>query len=137
MRNLIGELRKMSSIARAQMLVREIGGNDDNAKERIRRAAIRLQAFTYSRVRDLYRGEKRCRVSLDEFTELERVAELYRKTSDPAAEAKNEFREFQDRLARIEEALRIQDEEFHSSARLALRGPAGDLDRAMDKGDLD
>lgn len=137
MRNMDGELRKMSSIARAQMLVREIAGNEGSPQERIQRAALRLQAFTYSRVRDFYRGEKRCRVGLDEFDELERVAKSHREEIE---QSRHEYRTLMDRISRLETALRISDEEFHREAingvQQGIHVASGDS-RAMDKGEIE
>lgn len=126
----------MSSVALASSLVKQIGGRDGSVKERIRRAAVRLHAsFSYNRVSDLYRGRPRCRIAYDEIVELQKVAKAY-----PEIEAtRDALSEVKARIARIENALRIADEDFHRpQADLLgeLIGDGGRMDRAVDEDDL-
>lgn len=78
--------------------------------------------FTVRRVRSLHEGSAR-RVDGAELDAL-KLAQI--------EEARREQKELRERLARLDEALALADEDFHGPSRAALRGQMGSL-RRMDR----
>lgn len=121
------ERSHMSSLAEAQSLVQHIAGERGSAKERIRRAALRLPKFTFNRVRELFYGFERCHVWAEEIDDLRRVARARLE-----AEAKNEFRDLSERIARLEQLLARTDSDMLGDQVDALRASRGADHRAME-----
>ena len=92
--------RKMTELAEAQLIVAGVAGPNGSAKERVLRASRLLSRLSFSRVRDLFYGDPRCRVHADELDYLRHVAATRQKEA-----AKNEFAELLARIERVENLL--------------------------------
>jgi len=129
--NFSSESVRMSSVAEASDLVRQLAAPaqiGDTIKRQISHAARRIPFWSYSRTRDAWYGSPRMRIHADEILKLR---ELARDTA-AARDARNEFRLLQDRLARLETALGLSDEEFHRPTLVVLRGQTRGVDSAVD-----
>lgn len=129
------EVVAMSSIAEASDLVREIAGPHGSVKDQLRRAHRALSklsaSFSPNRVRDFYHADQRVRVRADEIDQLRRV-----KNQEAIDAAQTQYQEFADRLARLEQFLRVPDANFNRDGVDDVRGVGRSDDRAMDRGDL-
>lgn len=121
---------RVSSIVEASFLVRRIAlpaQIGDTIKRQIDRASRRIPFWSASRVKDVWYADPRIRIGADELADLRDIA----RDEAAAREARNEFRQLQDRIARIEAALGVSDPEFHSDAIDALRQSSGGEDRSV------
>lgn len=99
----------------------------DNHKSRIWRLARKLQ-WGHRRTRALYNNEHGTRVGAAEMAALQQLK---------LVEARNEYTELKDRIARLETALAVIDPDFHSPTIDALgqsHGGRGGMDRARTDG---
>lgn len=125
-------VRFMSAIAEASFLIRRIAGPrqaDESVKLTMRRTARRLAGWSANRVKDLWYADPRVKVSGDELLQLRAVA---RSNED---KARDEYRELNQRIARLEARLLATDADFYGPDIAALRGSigvAGRKDRAGD-----
>ncbi len=125
----------MSAVAEASTLLRDIAEPrpvGDSVKLAIGRSARRVSLFlpqpmAFGRAEDIWRREARA-IRAEEMDAIRKAA----KADRLAQEAKNEFTELKARIARLEAALRIQDEDFHSPSLDALGRVAGETDRTLD-----
>lgn len=121
----------MSSVAEASELVRRIASPaqvGDTIKRQIDRAARRIPFWSYSRTKDAWYADARMRIDADE---IQRLRDLALGSAEARA-ARDEYRELQDRIARLEAALRISDPEFHGAQADALRIVSGAENRTLD-----
>jgi hypothetical protein len=119
--------RKMTELAEAQLIVAGVAGPDGSAKERVLRASRLLSRLSFSRVRDLFYADPRCRVRADELDYLRRMSATRQKEA-----AKNEFAELLARIERVETLLRA-GADFNRPLDNAPRGEAGFSYRSMDR----
>lgn len=109
----------MSASAEAASLLRQVAGSGEPGelkKAAWGRAYRRLSgAFTFNRVKDLWRCEPRARVSADEL-------EILRRKAGEQSGAKDELGE---RIARLEAWAARSDPQFYSAHVAALRDLAG------------
>jgi hypothetical protein len=119
--------RKMTELAEAQMIVAVVAGPDGSAKERVLRASRLLSRLSFSRVRDLFYADPRCRVRADELDYLRRMSATRQKEA-----AKNEFAELLARIERVENLLRAVAD-AHRPLDHAPCVDAGASHRAMDR----
>ena len=118
---------EMNALAEANSLVHGAAGPGGSSKERVLRAARALSGLSFSRVRDLFYADPRCRVRADELDYLRRVSAARQKEA-----AKNEYAELVARIERVEALLRA-DPDFYRPQTDALRQMAGLSRRAMDR----
>lgn len=108
--------------------VRQIGWPkfpDEQVLFRIERVARRLR-ISARRARSYWYGEP-ATITAEHMDKARRLAR-----APLEEEARNEFAELQNRIARLEAALAVQDEDFHSPSIDALRVSSGRDDRAVD-----
>lgn len=98
---------------------------DEQVLFRIERVARRL-GITPRRARAFWYGEA-TNIPAEHMDKARRLAR-----APLEEEARNEFAELQNRIARLEAALAVQDEDFHRPAIDALRVSSGRDDRAVD-----
>lgn len=84
-------------------------------------AKLRKWSWSYNRVDEMFRG-KAARI---EAHEMDHIRAL--KKAREIAEAKDEFSQLRARIARLETALAVADEEFHQPHVEALRGAVSGL----------
>ncbi len=102
-------------------------GWQENRKSWLDKASRRL-GITARQARTLFYMQGTPRAEL-----VERVRAAANKLNkDNAKEARNEYAEISARIARIEQALRISDPEFHQPEIDALRSMAGRTNRTLD-----
>ena len=136
------EVFLMSAVAEASTLLRSVAEPcpaGDSVKSAINRAAKRVARFIpphwasrwhVGRAEDIWRQEARG-VWAEEMDAIRRAAD-----AKVAQEARNEYRQITARIARLEAALRLSDEEFHRSNVDGLRqsaGLAGGEDSSVDR----
>lgn len=121
----------MSALAEASFLVQAIGSGAGTVKEQRRKAWVRLASlstdFTWNRICDLHRGERRARVSGDELNALRLAAKQQKQEAEENAGRKElkELAELRERIARLEGIFRTIDPDFHSENMDALHQMAG------------
>lgn len=128
----------MSAVAEASALLWEIAEPrpvGDTIKKAVNRVAQRVtkylppkQVMTPGRAEDIWRKEARL-IRAEEMDAIRKAAD-----ARIVREAKVERSKLEDRVARLEAALFIQDADFHQPSLDALRGMAGREDRALDRG---
>lgn len=134
-----GVSRVMSCVAEASSRMKSIaepypaGDKIKAAIERARRlvsAELRACGFdvmSYGRAKRIWKQEAR-RIDGEEIDAIRRADKQERVT---LGEARAEYAKLLDRIAACETILGLQDADFHSVSRDALRGVAGSPDRAM------
>ena len=113
-----------AAVIEARDLVHMIAGPSGSSKVRIYRAKMRLREFSYNRVKDLFYGDRRCRVDAIEMDRLREIARVAKAEIEERA-ALHEFRELRQRIAVLEARLLSQDEDFFCADADALRKSVG------------
>lgn len=124
----------MNAVAGASSLLRRVAEPrpvGDSVKQAINRAARRVSRFLpspmgYSRAEGIWRQEARA-IRAEEMDAIRRAA-----ADRTAREAKNEFAELRARIARLEEAIRIQDEDLYGVDADALHATNSPPNRTLD-----
>jgi hypothetical protein len=123
--------REMSALSEASYLLREIAGPGEAGelkKAAWSRAMRKLSGrWTYNRVRDLWREERRARVSAEELAELRRIAGA--KAGNDKALA-DDLEKRLDVVERMLFAMAQQDQEFVGEMLNSLRSSVGALRRS-------
>lgn len=121
--------RQMSAVAleEARSLVVGAAGREGSVKERLLRAARAFPDLGFSRIRDLFYGDARCRVRADELDYLRRAQAACEKEA-----AQNEYADLVVRIARLEALLRA-DPDFFGAQGAAFREAPGLPPGAMDR----
>jgi hypothetical protein len=104
------EAKIMSAIAEASHLVRQIAEPcpaGDSVKAAMLRACRRVGSLSFNRVKDIWYADRRVSVSGDELNHLRAIAR-----AKEEAVARDEYQSVIGRIARLEAALRLADEEF-------------------------
>ena len=112
------------------MLVRQIAGPaqiGDTIKRQIDRASRRIPFWSYRRVKGAWYAEC-ARIDADEIEQLRKLAA----DRSVVREAKQERANLLDRIARLEAALGLSDEDFNRPQIDALRGLARPSDSPVD-----
>lgn len=136
------EVVSMSAVAEASALLRQIAEPrpvGDSVKAAITRAARRVSAHVpkhwnrwhVGRAEDIWHQQARG-VWAEELDAIRAAAD-----ARAAQEARNEFREITNRIARLEAAMGVSDPEFGGPHLDALRSSVGGLDRPVDRGESD
>lgn len=132
------EVFLMSAVAEASALLRSLADPrpaGDSVKSAISRAAKRVARFVpphwahrwhAGRAEDIWRQEARG-IWAEEMDAIRRAAD-----ARAAEGARDEFKEISDRIARLEAAMGVSDEEFHSDQGHAWRASIGRSDRTVD-----
>lgn len=131
------EVVSMSAVAEASALLRQIAEPrpvGDSVKAAVRRASRRVAAFIpphwtrwhVGRAEDIWHRQARG-VWAEELDAIRRAADVR-----IVEEARHERAALADRIARLEAALRLSDEDFHRPDLDALRGLGGPPDRPVE-----
>lgn len=124
----------MTAVAEASSLLKTIAEPrpiGDTVKAAIRRAA-KQAGLTFGRAEDIWRQEARA-IRAEEMDAIRRAA-----ARPDVEEARAEYQTTQSMLARIaalEAALRVRDQDFHSQEIAALGELSGRVGRPVDRGD--
>ncbi len=125
-----GDVSKMSALVEASQLVKALASPPmvgDTVKRQIARAARRIPFWSTSRVKSIWYRDERYRIGADDLAKLRLLANKQQQDTGHA-----ELQKLRARVARLEAALRLADEDFHSNQIDALRRSVGDPDSAMD-----
>jgi len=125
------EFGEMSALIECQSMMRQLARPaepGESVKAVLLRVCRKLPGWSYSRVRDVWYADDRVRVSGDELRDIERAA---RDAANEKA-AKDEFKQLDARIARLEAQLALADEDFHRPSIDALGEMARRPDRTMD-----
>ena len=107
--------KKMTMVCEASGLVRRIAA-PATGKAALLRAYRKLGTWTYNRVKDVYYGDSRVRISGDEIDKLRRTARRETASSDPR------INELRDQLAVVVRHLQRIDPSFNHPSFEALGG---------------
>jgi hypothetical protein len=121
-----GGVSKMSALVEASQLVKSLASPPmvgDTVKRQISRAARRIPFWSTSRVKSIWYRDERYRISADDLSQLRLLANKQQQDAGHA-----ELQKLRARVARLEAALRLADEDFHQHSLDALRGMARDQD---------
>ncbi len=97
--------KKMSMAWEASRLVRRIA-EPATGKAALLRAYRRLGTWTYNRVKDVYYGDERVRISGEEIDKLRAIARLETASNDPS------IKDLRDQLAAVVRHLKLLDPTF-------------------------
>jgi hypothetical protein len=100
------ELSFVSTLAEASYLVRRVAEPrpaGDSAKAAILRAWRRLAGWSHNRVKDVWYSDHRISISAEEIEQLRRAARM----QALEREAKHEYQQLAERIARVEQTLRL------------------------------
>jgi hypothetical protein len=108
----LSESKIVSAVAQAQECVRTIAGAEpgDTVMRQLDRASRRIPFWKWSRVKDAWYAEKRMRVDADELARLRELAAKYGARNQVEAIEPSSIEE---RLRRIEAALRLSDSDAY------------------------
>ena len=101
-----GVVAKMSALVEASQLVKALAAPPmvgDTVKHQIARAARRIPFWSTSRVKSIWYCDDRYKISADDLANLRLLADAKQQ-----AAGQNELQKIRARVARLEEALRIQ-----------------------------
>jgi hypothetical protein len=114
------EIKFVSTLAEASFLVRRIAEPcpaGDSAKAAIARAHRRLKTWTHNRVVDVWKSDRRIKISADEIEQLRIVARM---KEEEARAVDPSIQELRIQLAYVQERLSRLDKDFYAEATQAL-----------------
>jgi hypothetical protein len=123
--NKASEISFVSTLAEASFLLRRVAEPrpaGDSVKAALSRAWRRLPGWSFNRIRDVWHGDQRIRISADELAQLRR-AERERRDGD-ARTAIREARELIARLERLQNTVRLQHPNLDSQELSEVLGTA-------------
>jgi hypothetical protein len=127
----VSEMQFVSTAAEAAFLIRRVAEPrpvGDSAKAALVRVSRRLSSWSFNRVKDVWYGDQRIRISADELRELRRAARIHALEQ----EATHELRLLNERIARVEEALFAQAADMDRASPDEAGAPARNADRPLD-----